>query len=353
VYDICFEASGEVAMKQWTGRATLFAGGAVLVAACTAAMPTEAAKVTGTMRELTRNPFEGQRLFVDPTSAARREADALRATRPADAALLERIAAQPTAVWVGDWNRDVRRDVAHVLRRARVAGAMPVLVAYNIPARDCGSYSAGGARSGAEYRRWVRDVAAGLEGGPAAVVLEPDALAGLDCLPAAGRAERLVLLQDAAAVLHAAGAAVYIDAGHVAWQSPETMAGRLRQAGVEHARGFALNVSNFHGNDANVAYGERLSGLLGGMPFVLDSSRNGRGIASADDWCNPRGQALGTLPVTRTAHPLLDAMLWIKRPGESDGTCNGGPAAGQWWSEYALELARLQTPAMAVALHAD
>ncbi|MFI2791482.1 glycoside hydrolase family 6 protein, partial [Kitasatospora sp. NPDC018614] len=45
-------------------------------------------------------------------------------------------------------------------------------------------------------------------------------------------------------------------------------------------------------------------------------------------------------PTTRTADPLVDAYLWIKRPGESDGTCKGGPKAGQWWETYALELAR-------------
>jgi endoglucanase len=26
-------------------------------------------------------------------------------------------------------------------------------------------------------------------------------------------------------------------------------------------------------------------------------------------------------------------------PGFSDGTCNGGPAAGTWWPDYALGLA--------------
>ena len=39
-------------------------------------------------------------------------------------------------------------------------------------------------------------------------------------------------------------------------------------------------------------------------------------------------------------HPLADAFLWVKTPGESDGTCNGGPRAGEWWADYALELSR-------------
>jgi endoglucanase len=32
--------------------------------------------------------------------------------------------------------------------------------------------------------------------------------------------------------------------------------------------------------------------------------------------------------------------LWIKRPGESDGTCNGGPPAGTFWDAYAIGLVR-------------
>lgn len=57
-------------------------------------------------------------------------------------------------------------------------------------------------------------------------------------------------------------------------------------------------------------------------------------------WCNPQGRAIGNLPTTQTGHSLADAFVWVKVPGESDGTCNGGPAAGQWWGEYALGLAK-------------
>ncbi|WP_442538328.1 glycoside hydrolase family 6 protein, partial [Streptomyces pseudogriseolus] len=60
-------------------------------------------------------------------------------------------------------------------------------------------------------------------------------------------------------------------------------------------------------------------------------------------WCNPPGRALGETPTTRTADPLVDAYLWIKRPGESDGECKGGPKAGEWWEDYALDLARAST----------
>ena len=34
----------------------------------------------------------------------------------------------------------------------------------------------------------------------------------------------------------------------------------------------------------------------------------------------------------------IAAYLWIKDPGVSDGTCNGGPPAGDYWPRYALSL---------------
>ena len=93
--------------------------------------------------------------------------------------------------------------------------------------------------------------------------------------------------------------------------------------------------------DKNVAYGEQVSRLVGGRHFIIDTSRNGIPGTDPRQWCNPRGRALGVAPTTNTGHPLIDAFLWVKPPGESDGTCGGGPAAGKWWSAYALELSRL------------
>ena len=51
-----------------------------------------------------------------------------------------------------------------------------MLVAYNVPGRDCGSYSAGGAAGVDAYLSWVGSFAAALGDRPAVVVLEPDAV---------------------------------------------------------------------------------------------------------------------------------------------------------------------------------
>ena len=105
--------------------------------------------------------------------------------------------------------------------------------------------------------------------------------------------------------------------------------------------------------------------------YVLDTSRNGKGpwtpAASTNypdpqTWCNPPGSGLGARPQADpapTTYPLLDAYLWVKTPGQSDGQCNRGitgsttdpewggivdPAAGDWFPQQALQLAQNAVP---------
>jgi endoglucanase len=128
--------------------------------------------------------------------------------------------------------------------------------------------------------------------------------------------------------LSAAGQSVYIDAGHARWKSTGETAERLLAAGIADGEGFAVNVANRQTTAASIAWGRELSDLLGHRPFVVDVSRNGigpppNGPGGAAQWCNPTHQALGVPPTTRTGLAGVDALLWIKRPGESDGKCGG------------------------------
>ncbi|MFY1634021.1 glycoside hydrolase family 6 protein [Solwaraspora sp. WMMB335] len=294
-------------------------------------------------------PLAGARLFVDPAGAAADQAAQWEtAGRTGDAERIRRISDRPMAAWITSGTAAVRADVDAVLTRAGAAGGMPVLVAYHIPDRDCGSFSGGGALDGDDYRAWIRGFAAGIAGRPVTVIVEPDAVAhSLDSCAAGG--DRLALLAEAVAVLKQTGSAqVYLDAGHPRWIGDlPKLADALRRAGIAQADGFALNVSNFIGTPENVDYGHRLSDALGGRTrFVVDTSRNGAGPvdgASVDGgpaWCNPPGRSLGEAPTTTTGLDRVDALLWIKRPGESDGDCRPGePPAGRWWPEYALRLA--------------
>ncbi|WP_322759838.1 glycoside hydrolase family 6 protein, partial [Frankia sp. Cr2] len=154
-------------------------------------------------RAQTGNPFAGARFYVDPGSAAAAAVARLHGTVPASADALSRIANTSHADWfVGTVTAGgVQAAVAGRVARIRAAGALPVLVAYAIPNRDCGGYSGGGAASPAAYRSWISGFTAGIGRGPATVILEPDALAQLDCLSAADRQIRYGLLSDAVDVL--------------------------------------------------------------------------------------------------------------------------------------------------------
>lgn len=289
---------------------------------------------------------DGVTFFVDPTSNARTQADEWRSSRPDDAAAMERIAEQPQADWFGGWTPDIRTGIDARVTEITETGALPVLVAYDLPYRDCGQYSAGGQNDPESYRSWVREFAEGIGDRPAVVIPEPDGLTLTDCLDEAQTAERFGLLGFAVDTFEAnPNVDVYIDAGHSNWLPPEEAARRLQLAGIERAAGFSLNVSNFQRTDDLIAYGKAVSDAIGaedGTHFVIDTSRNGNGPWESDDpeaWCNPPGRALGEAPTVETADPLVDAYLWIKRPGESDGSCRGAPEAGEWYPEYALGLA--------------
>jgi endoglucanase len=142
-------------------------------------------------------------------------------------------------------------------------------------------------------------------------------------------------------------------------------------------------------------YAQNMGTSVATKHFVIDTSRNGNGpnlmqaygaapynqsaatVATLKNgnWCNPPGSGLGLKPTADTGVPLLDAYLWVKTPGQSDGQCDaaGGvrawdyslytqpgwptaaadqalfdplwglndPAAGAWFPQQALQLAQL------------
>jgi endoglucanase len=137
-----------------------------------------------------------------------------------------------------------------------------------------------------------------------------------------------------------AGTRVYLDAGNATWITDvDRLSDALRASGVERADGFALNTSNYRSTRDSVAYGRALSARLSGAHFVIDTSRNGQQVDPDEGWCNVRSARLGRPPTTSTKTPRLDAYLWVKQPGNSDGECGrGDPPAGQWWLESAVAL---------------
>lgn len=404
-----------------------------------------------------------QRFYVPLPNrdAIRQIAQLLKERNKADAKLITRMIATPQAVWFTQGTpKSVKQEVKKTIKHAAAQRAIPVLVAYNIPFRDCAQFSAGGATTVQEYKDWIDAFAAGIGNAKAVVILEPDGLGIIPwykpfrgtpseagdyewCRPAeasegTAASERFEMLNYAVDALQAKpNVAVYLDGTHSGWLNVSDAAHRLIQAGVARADGFYLNVSNYHftanlvqygtwvsscialwpdassyvdcpnqywnggplpakiaellGEWTGVAlssYGEwsddsdvpelntsginlRYANMLGSVVptthFVIDTSRNGQGpwqppagvYPDAQDWCNPPDRGLGLRPTANTGNPLIDAYLWVKIPGESDGECTRGlgptgtvdpewgivdPGAGAWFPEMALDLVHNANP---------
>lgn len=279
-----------------------------------------------------QDPRRTQGLFVDATMPAYQQGGAYQ----------QRIGTVSQSFWVipEAYGVDaVRSTVQEYTGNASAARRTPVLTVYGIPGRDCGRYSSGNPlRTAPEYRAWIRQVARGLRGTKALVVLEPDALplfssdlAACPTRPSGWPA----MLRFASRTLSRTGAWVYLDAGHSDWTPYEARPRFLEAAGVQFARGISTNVSNFRPTADEKAYAlTLLRGLkalgIRGKKYVVDTSRNG-GTPSAGghDAINPTWARVGARP-RLVFEGAFDGRLWIKHPGESDGYENGGPAAGQW-----------------------
>lgn len=367
-----------------------------------------------------------------------------------DADLIRTMIETPQAVWFTRGTpKTVRQNVRNTVQRAADKGTVPVLVAYNIPFRDCAQFSAGGATSVAQYKAWIDGFAAGIGSGKAVVILEPDGLGIIpwynpfadrdtwvtnpnyewcqpaEANPASAAADRFALLNYAVDKLKAnPQTSVYLDGTHSAWLGAGDAADRLIQAGVAKADGFFLNVSNYVVNPRLEKYGTWVAKCIAFASnpaswgnghtewcasqyfspngpvnpndfstwvytdqwytenvesqtwwysesllkhFVIDTSRNGQGpwtppagvYPDPQDWCNPPDRGLGVRPSADTGIGLLDAYLWVKIPGESDGECTRGlgptgtvdpewglvdPAAGAWFPEMALDLVHNANP---------
>ena len=439
------------------------AAAAILGSSCLALAPAASAGPTArtTARMVQRGGLligAGTRFYVPPPpdGAGQQISQLASSGDVGDAALVRSMESFPRAVWFTRGTpAQVSSQVQQTMAAAAAQQAVPVLVAYDIPGRDCAKYSAGGALDQASYESWIAAFASGIGSGQAVVILEPDALGNMPSgcgLPSSvypfTDAARIAELQDAVSVLTAnPGTNVYLDGTHSAWQPVGTMTQRLLAAGVQRAQGFFLNVSNFqptaelaeygtwisdciamvtdpsnafYNNPSACAsqyrpatqgdfstwgltsqwYARNLSSAVATTHFVIDTSRNGRGPNSmrsyagppynqppgvvaalaSGAWCNPPGSGLGQQPTAGTGVPLLDAYLWIKSPGQSDGQCDAAgrarawdytsftqpgwpvtapdqalfdplwgtddPAAGTWFGQQALQLAQLASPAL-------
>lgn len=280
--------------------------------------------------------------YHDRTMQAVRLAQDLRGKgRIGEADLLREIACRPQAIWfVGGDPVALTESVRAFVLDAERLGKIPVLVFYNAPDHTTLRWGSGVA-GGDGYLRWIRGAADGIGNAEVWVLLEPDAISLAMNYAAADRDTRLVEIRRAAMTLKSAAprARVYLDGGHSGWRPVNEQVLSLIAAGLGEADGFFVNVANHRILADELIYAREISARTNGAHFVIDTSRNGGGPVG-DLWCNVTGVALGEQPTRNTGDPAADAYIWVKRPGESDGSCNGGPQPGKFWLEYALDLVR-------------
>ncbi|MFT4307663.1 MAG: glycoside hydrolase family 6 protein [Microbacterium sp.] len=253
----------------------------------------------------------------------------------------EYLAAQPTAYWLTpevDPIGEVGSRILDLAVEAREQDAAIAVVVYGLPERDCSTEESSGGLDDADYDTWTAQIGQALSAVTDVqkiVVLEPDSLAQApDC---GNIDQRVVELRHAIDNISDLDTWIYLDGGHSDWLSAEEQADLIEQVGdQDEVRGFAVNVSNYNSTVDEFAYAHELADVLGWGHALVDTSRNGAG-ADGSTWCNPPGRLVGDAGGTY-GDDVVDTNLWIKPPGESDGECNGGPTAGTWWPEAAVDL---------------
>ncbi|EEY67927.1 glycoside hydrolase, putative [Phytophthora infestans T30-4] len=187
------------------------------------------------------------------------------------------------------------------------------IVVYGIPNKDCNAgFSSGGAVSNtADYKAFLSDLTTAVGDRKVLYVVEPDALGLLaednGCGSKAGYLDNLKVAIKALSAN--ANAELYVDVGY--WtleyegQRSKVVTIMKELAASGTLKGIAINTSNYR-----------------------STSQISEFAPTTTDWCNVLAAGIGAPPTSETNVSNLDYFMWIKPPGESDGTCNGGPAAG-------------------------
>lgn len=263
------------------------------------------------------------------------------------------IATIPTAIWLSsiqENEHELTQQITNYISQADKQKTELMFVLYGLPNRDCsGQASADSSANKQKYETWIDMLANSIATTKVTIILEPDALADMNCLTELQRTERVSLINYAVTQFKtlSPNAHVYLDAGNMKWIAAKDMAQQLVSAGIKNAYGFSLNISNYHATAPTIEYGNDINQYLTELTdipsnMIIDTSRNGNGSSRLpNDWCNSVGRKLGDEPKDISA---TIKIAWIKPPGESDGDfsptadCRNGPKARVFSPELAMKL---------------
>ncbi|KAG4108507.1 1, 4-beta cellobiohydrolase [Neocallimastix lanati (nom. inval.)] len=277
-----------------------------------------------------------------------------------------------SAVWLA--YEGAPNDVAPHLK---AAGSKTVtFILYMIPTRDCNSLaSAGGVSDLDKYKGYVDKIANTIKKFPESkvvMVIEPDTLGNLitgetEACKNVHTLHKQALAYAANVFGNMSNVSAYLDAAHSKWLgwAADKVAAVVKEildnAPNANIRGFSTNVSNYMPIEAEYEYHQKLHDALEEVGikdkrFIVDTGRSGVDVREEFDvnqtWCNLIYAGLGE-PSRGSPDPenmpLLDAFMWLKPPGEADGSdtgsradpvCGredsfpGSPDAGSWFGEY-------------------
>ncbi|GLE03972.1 hypothetical protein PINS_up012883 [Pythium insidiosum] len=257
------------------------------------------------------------------------------------------------ATWYSD--REINGD--YVATAKQIVAQCPTssrlnLVVYGLPNKDCeAKESMVGSRNqnSQQYAQFVSTLKDIVGDRHALYILEPDAvglLAHGGCAKQFGYGENLAIAIRT--LSQNPNADIFLDVGYWMLGSEKDLASvtavvrELLNAG--RVKGIAINTSNYRSNQELSALCAKFRGAIGrdDLRCVVDTSRNYKGSSGKDEWCNYRDAAIGRVPTGNTGDPNIDYFIWIKPPGESDGTCTSGrtsdaltgPEAGAFFPQY-------------------
>ncbi len=229
-------------------------------------------------------------------------------------------------------------------------GSIPLINTYFLHPAAGGCATKGQINAAAGLFKARVDAVASANGDhPAVYMLELDALGSSSCFARKGSlsAYEGLLRYEVDKMAALPHAVVYVEAGYSDANSVSYTARALNAVDIRKIRGFYTNDTHLNWTINEVNWAEKISKLTHGAHYIVNTSDNGNGpklnphpvSQGVEDLCNPPGRALGPAPTTNTGFPHADAFLWIHEPGNSSGSCHGGPASGSFWPARAVDLA--------------
>ncbi|GMF59531.1 unnamed protein product [Phytophthora fragariaefolia] len=214
------------------------------------------------------------------------------------------------------------------------------IVVYGIPSKDCNAgYSSGGTVSNtADYKSFLSDLTTAVGDRKVLYVVEPDAVGLLaqdgGCGSSSGYLENLKVAVKALSAN--SNAELYVDVGYwtLEYESQRskvvTIIKDLAASGT--LKGITINTSNYRTTAQVTKLCTNFQTAIGStdMTCIVDTSRNYNEPTSTE-WCNVMEAGIGYPPTSETNITNLDYFMWIKPPGESDGTCSSGTTAGAFF----------------------